>query len=457
MSTPWKMAWRNLGRNRRRNLATGMAIAFGYAGLLLLGGYIIRTEHYLRVNSIYLNHAGHIAIFKEDGLDRHLTKPSAYSLTLDEQKQISSLIQGDPRIEFTGKYLLTSGLIGNGCKSVPFFATGIDLDTEKKIRNHPEVLEWNPELIRPKQGTGLWESSPSSSDAFIGITPGLADALGKPLVYSEVPRQETGVPVSALNCSNPESMKQIASDTNVQLAGRSFFGDFSALDADIENRYSTGLALSDDVGLEAPLSLLQKLYETDSVTYIALYLRDRVRVHSFLEELKKKFADSGLKVTLYSYDTDEMSLFYVGVLNFLLTMAAFFIFLVFGVVALSIINSMTMSIIERTKEIGTLRSLGFSRQFIAAILTRETLLLSLISLAAGLGLTLGVAGLVNSVNIRFTPPGVAGDMQFMLTPDSRLCVVVAILILALSCETARQTAMRKTRRTVAELLTSSTG
>ena len=43
MTGAWRIALRNLSRNRRRNLVTASAIALGYAGLVVLGGYATRV------------------------------------------------------------------------------------------------------------------------------------------------------------------------------------------------------------------------------------------------------------------------------------------------------------------------------------------------------------------------------------------------------------------------------
>jgi putative ABC transport system permease protein len=455
-SIAWKMAWRNLGRNRRRNITTGAAIAFGYVGLLLLGGYIVRVEHFLRSNGVYLAHTGHISIYKKNGLERFLTKPSRYNLTLAEQRKIFSVISHDPEIEFTGKYLRTAGLAGNGCKSFPFFATGIDMDAERQIHVHAEVTKWVPELNRVIKGIGLWELPQSDSTTYVTLSYGLARLLGKPSVHSDFP-ENTRVVAQLPDCTKPGSQAEIARDSNIQLAARSFHGDFSAIDAEIASHYSTGVALTEDDSLIAPLEALQKLYDTDDITYVALYLKQNVWVHSYLSRLEKRLRDAGLDVSLYPFDSDETGPFYVGIVNFLLVMATFFVFLVFGVVALSIINALAMSIIERTREIGTLRSVGYSREFIAGVFARETAMLSLFSLCAGALINEIISSTVNSLNIRFRPPGLSGDMQFMLTPNAALYLSLGAVILILSYITARKTAMVRTKQKVAELLTAGTG
>lgn len=73
---PWLLAIRNLRRNRRRNLATGVAVALGYAGLVLFGGYISRIEAFIRATTVYLQHTAHVSVFREGGLERAQARPA---------------------------------------------------------------------------------------------------------------------------------------------------------------------------------------------------------------------------------------------------------------------------------------------------------------------------------------------------------------------------------------------
>src|SRR5512133_413735 len=116
MTGGWRIAVRNLSRNRRRNLSTGLAIALGYAAVVLLGGYATRIEGLLRTASVYLQHVGHLSIYKPGGLARAAAKPSGYALSAAEQGTVAALLAADPRVEFSGRYLRAGGLAGNGCK-----------------------------------------------------------------------------------------------------------------------------------------------------------------------------------------------------------------------------------------------------------------------------------------------------------------------------------------------------
>jgi len=440
MSMNWKIALRNLSRNHKRNVATLTAIAFGYGGLVLLGGYILRVEHYLRVNTAYVNHTGHLSIYKEGGLEKVKAKPRRYSLSAEEQKLVQTTLEQDPNVEFVGRYLYGTGLLGNGCKTVPFIATGIEPETEKRIRGHSEVQTWTPELAVLKKGKGFWERSGHSG--LVSVTSGLARLLGKPQVAGD-PGPTPAAAGAACETAG----------ANVQLAGQTYDGGFSAVDADIVSHHTTGMDLMEDTSLTAPLELLQKLYDTDAVSYMAVFLKEDSSLASKAARLQEKLKSMGLRIEVYPFSDDRVGTFYVGGVNFLLVMAAFFIFLIFGAVVLSVVNSVTMSLIERTKEFGTLRSLGFTPRALASILARENSVLSLAGIALGTAVTILICWIVNGLNIRFHSPGIAGDMQFVLTPNWQLCLVTSVVVSVLVAITTQITTKRRAQRKIVELLT----
>ena len=129
------LAWRNLRRNVRRSLATGMAIAAGFTAFMLAAGYAYRVQKVLSNYTIYALHVGHIGIYKKDALEMFSIRPAKYALGPAEQKAITDAMSGIDNIEMSGRYLTGQGLIGNGCKTFPFIATGVDLSIEERIMN----------------------------------------------------------------------------------------------------------------------------------------------------------------------------------------------------------------------------------------------------------------------------------------------------------------------------------
>lgn len=407
-----KMALRNLWKNKRRSFSTGIAILAGFAGLCLLGGYLLRIEKYIRVNSVYINHSGHLTIYKKDGLDNFYNSPRKYQLKGEEVQQIQELLKDENEVEFSAPILKGMGLISNGKKSVPFLAYGIEPEMEKRIQGHIQVHTWTEELIPPAGELSIKDAQGDLSET-ISITTELGSLIGRKVPFKELSAQ----------------------DKDVQLAARSFEGDLNAVNANLGFKHSTGFSMLEDTGLVAPLSLLQNLYATEGATYLAVYLNPSANVAAAVKRVQDKINKAQINAEVFPFDDDRISLFYTGSMGFLYIMTGFFVFLIFGAVALSIVNSMTIGILERVREIGTLRAIGFTDSQTAWLFTLESLYLTSISIAAGYVVTQIIAAIINGLNLRFYPPGIAGDMQFVLTPVFWVCGVVAIpiLIICLIC------------------------
>ena len=77
------------------------------------------------------------------------------------------------------------------------------------------------------------------------------------------------------------------------------------------------------------------------------------------------------------------------------------IFMLGGIVLILTMNSVVMSVFERTAEIGTMRAIGASRGFVRKLFIIETCALSLLSGAAGILLGFGMVGLLDFVPMHF--------------------------------------------------------
>lgn len=451
MRHAWRLAARNLGRNRRRNLATGVSIALGFCGLVLIGGYAVRVERFLRTNTVYLQQVGHLALYKEDGLERGTAQPAKYALSAEEQETIAALLNKRPEVEFFGRQLVGMGLAGNGCKTIPFFALGVEPDVQARALTHPEVQQASPELSVPLQGKLL--AHYPDVDGATALAAGLAELLGKAKVHDETgaaPADGMQVP----DCSTEAGRAALANDANVQLAGLTWGGSMSAVDAEVVNVFHTPLAETEDGTLVSSIKTLQLLYDTDAVTYLSLYLKDARDAHRLGPAIEAEVRAAGVPVRVYPFDDERVGPYYAGTMPFLYSLVGFIGILVATVVVLSILNAMTLSILERTRELGMLRALGFNRGQVLGLCLREAVLLSVLAVAAGLGLALVAVWLINGANVRFSPPGVPGTIQFMLTPTPALCAALAALILPLSALAAWMAVRRKTGAGIVSLLQS---
>ncbi|MCC7074571.1 MAG: ABC transporter permease [Deltaproteobacteria bacterium] len=452
MNHAWQLALKNLRRNRRRNVATAVSIALGFGGLVLIGGYAVRVERFLRTNTVYLQQTGHLSIYKEGGLERGTAQPATYALSAEEQQVIATVLSARPEVEFFGRHLVGMGLAGNGCTTLPFAALGVEPGVQARALTHPEVLLASPELSRPVKGE-LIARYPAVEGA-VALSAGLAELLGKTRVHDEVPAAAAQAEVVLPDCTTKEGRGALAHDANVQLAGLTWSGSMSAVDTEVVNVFHTPLAETDDGTVVASLQTLQSLYDTDAISYLSVYLRDARDTSRMRGIIEDAIRAAGVPVRAYTFDDERVGPYYAGTMPFLSSLVGFIGLLVAAVVVLSIVNAMTLSILERTRELGMLRALGFNRRQVLGLCLREAALLTALAVGVGLLIALCVAAMVNNGNVRFSPPGVPGTIQFMLTPTPALCAALAAFIVPLSVAAAWLAVRRTTRAGIVSLLSS---
>ncbi|NBX17042.1 MAG: ABC transporter permease [Proteobacteria bacterium] len=451
----WKqiaLATKNLGRNRRRNLATASAVILGYAGLVLLSGFVTRIEKFFRATSVYINHVGTLSVYKPDALEKHLLQPKKYVLTPDEQKSIRSIVAREfPEAEAVSSTLEGFTLIGNGCRTWPVRVLGIEPETEKWALSHPAVRSYSSEIIDARKGTGLWQHSDTTP---IAVTAKVARNLGKTKIRSLSDQTQTGAASQpqSQDCAGAESERRIAQDTNVQLAARTFNNDFSAADAEIVGHYSSGLELLEESAAVVPLAALQKLYETDGVTNVIIHLPWGQPPENAAAKLRQALVKEGLSFNVHHYRELSVNPFYAGFMSLIYVMSVFFLTLAVSVVTLTVSDSMTMSVIERSQEMGTLRALGFRQKDITRMFAIEGLLLALLCLPAGFLIAYLTRALVNANDILFEVPGVSTRLKMTLMIDPVHCLVAGSLLLFVSTLSGWLTSYRNSRLKIVSLL-----
>jgi putative ABC transport system permease protein len=431
----WKVAWRNLRRHWKRNLSTGLAIGIGFAGIVLLGGYLLRMEAYLNTQTIYLNHVGHLAIYKKGGLDRFLSQPERYGLSADDQTKIVAAVKQLPQnVDFVSKSLLGQGLVSNGCQALPFLALAVESSMESKIRRHPQVVKNLPELAQVKRGHGFWENE-KLSDGIL-LSHALAARLDKKVLAGE-PEEAVQLNDSVVTCSDFASRAQIAKHSGLQLVGASFSNGIAAADVRLTGLFSTGLTLSEDTALQMDLTAAQKFYDTDSITSLSVYLENgnRWRTRQATHHLIDYFQTQNLPFEVYPFYDERVSPYYVGAMNFVYVMTLFFLILVCGVAALAILNSLQISFVERRSEVGTLRAMGYRPKRVLGLFIREVTWLTCLSLCVGGAAAALVSTLINHLGLRFYVPGLAGSLPFVLRPGLFFSFAIAIIFLMV-CLTA---------------------
>ncbi len=443
----WRLALRNLTRNVRRNLATGSALALGFAGLLSLLGFLHSVDSYLAAYTVYGTQVGHITLYKKHGFENFAMEPKRFSFSPAEQGVLKSVFSQHPELVYSSGQLQGSGLISNGCDTQPFQARALESETEKALRVHPELARWNVPMKSYFRG----QSSADFAAEFnaIQLSSSLAKQLQKQKVYGEFQDHSTAPLIP--DCSSPAERGR---DSNVQLLTKSWNDAMNIQDAEVVGLFS-GKGEGQRSALLMPLNQLQSLMDTDHVSSWALWLKDPQQSARLAKDLVTELQKQGVETETYLWTSKQTNSLYAGTMNFLHIMIVFLGCVLVAIVVFSIFNASTMTAIERSQETGMMRSLGFDRSALTSLFAMEVLLLSLLSVAVG-GV-LGFIGIewVESLRIKLNPPGLEGGMDLLMTPGLLASLATGIILVVLTTATALFVQRRIAGQRIIQLLSQS--
>ena len=179
--------------------------------------------------------------------------------------------------------------------------------------------------------------------------------------------------------------------------------------------YETGQAFEDAgviIGLREAQALTGKPRQ---VQFYLISLRDPRRAEAIRDKLEAAFPE--VDFSLSSELTESVSDFQV-----MQEMVDQISFLAVFIGAVGMLNAMLMSVLERTREIGVLRSLGWRRQRVLGMILKESLVLGVIGGMCGIPLGLGLGGLLGLMQIW------GGALEPLYTPQLLLQAVMVAMI-----------------------------
>lgn len=394
MMTWLKLATRNLFRNGRRSLFTVMAIGLGFAAVNALGGFTSYIFTNLEDSYIHIQGNGHLSIFKKGFLDEGKLDPTRYLLNEQDVGAIREVLQQHPEIVVATPELNISGLVSNGEVSTIFLASGRIPDDVALIRSRSRT-----KVGRMK----LFDGEPLTNDKIngVGMSKGLADQLRFGL-----------------------------GDTVVVMAP-TVDGQINALDGQLRQTFNSPVEALEDKLMLVTLEFAQSLYDTTSVDRINVLLNDGLLTEPMRATLGRELAARGLNVEIKTWN--ELSTFYTKVKDMFDVIFLFAFLIVFTIVVMSVINTVGMAIMERTREIGTLRALGVKRRGIVGLFAVESMLLGLIGSLVGVILTVIVWTVIFTVEPTWVPPQITRriPLEVYLVPREMLWSMCALLLLSL--------------------------
>jgi putative ABC transport system permease protein len=400
------LALRNVLRNRRRSIATIAAVAMGLAAVNLFGGYISNVYKGLQTQAVSGERLGHLTIYKTGMLLEGKLRPNKYMFNAEEGRKVSKIIRDSGQVKLVSPRISISGLASNGQISTIFIGEGI-------VPEHAEALrEGLEEGVGGRLMTGRSYGISVSSD------------LAKLLGYK-------------------------VGDT-ITLLSSTLDGQANALDGEIVNVFNTGNAGTNDKYMVASLSFSQTLLDTDKIEKFVVLFDDEKLTLSKREELQAKLKAAGYDVEIKTWQ--ELSSFYLQVRNLFNMIFSFIAVIVFVIAVMSIANTIAMTVVERTREIGTMRSIGMRTGGVVKLFAYESAWLAIVGTVLGAFVTFAVAMIVNHAGITYTPPNSSYAVALLVDLEWPQITAVASVVILLSILSAVLPSLKAGRLKIVDAL-----
>ncbi|OLQ94235.1 ABC transporter permease [Vibrio ponticus] len=356
-----RLAWLNLRRNQRRTSLSVLIVAITVFALTSTGGFGLYT--YDSLKQATARDIGHLVISTPGYFSKDEEMPLANGLDnpqpLINQLMANEMVRGaQPSIDFTG-------LISNGNKSAIFIGRGVN-DREFDMKG-----------------------------------PFLNMEQGKTLSNIRSPRYDAAEPEVMLGRDLARNLNVAIGDWVTLLATTSE-GALNAYDFKVRGTYSTGVPEMDKRQLYIHINSAQELLVSDKISTISVFLfqlEQTEQAQSQIATLLESQTQSMQLTPWYErafYYQNVKSLYdrIFGIIGAIMAMVVF----------VSLFNTMTMSVTERTREIGTLSALGSYPAEIIAGFSREAGLMALIGSLIGSATAALLTLFLMLADIQMPPP-----------------------------------------------------
>ncbi len=385
-----KIALRNILKNKRRSLVTIMAIAVGFASVSLFQGYIDYLYYGLREIAVRGEGLGHLNIYHKGWFDQGQIYPERYMISKEEIDKISEIVSNNEHAILATPQLNISGLVSNGTISRIFIAKGV-------IPENDRIIQGDWDKFKPVKGNRI------NSGNILGVE--VAEKLAASLDLK--PGGQAVVMATTLE------------------------GQMNALDIDVLGVFDTGMSATNDKFIRVTYDFAQSLYDTEHADRMVILLEDWRQTEAVRGILATKLSEAGLDFEIKTWM--EMSNFYLKTKMMYDAIFVFLFSIVFVIVVMSIMNTMGMTVLERTREIGTLRALGLKQSGVQMLFAIEGGLIGMIGSLLGIVLNLICYGAIRYYQPTFIPPNFSSPVPLLvnLVPIAIIFFIGFLILLAL--------------------------
>ena len=355
-----KLAIRNIFRQRRRSLLTALSMSGGYV-LCAIAFSVSEGSYNNAIRFFTLDHTGHVQIHKGN----YLRRPRLHK-TIDDPAALSETLDNNDNIEHHTLRVFAPALAYSDTDNTQVNVIGVDPTREKRTSR-----------LAKKVTSGNYISDKVNPDSYYSAMIG------------------TGIATS-LNISIGDELILISQGADGSVANDIYIVGAIVGNKDSLDKSSVFLPL--DAAQEF-LSMQGKIHE------VAILLKDESKSREFAASLQKQLPELSIDPWQIVEET-----FYMTMQADQQGMQAM-LFIIIFIVFIGVLNTVLMSVLERTREFGVLKAIGTRPKTIVSLITLETALLSMMSFFVGLVFAIPIIAWFAFVGIELPEPVDFGGVQ----------------------------------------------
>ncbi len=395
---------RNLSRNRRRTLLSLAIIALGTAMIYAVRGYV--DESLLNYRASTVQQFGNLQI-ASPLLWAEKTENFQYLIAPEKVAQIVKILQETPEVTAYTVQLTLSGLAITERKTKVVSATALEPQNQ--------ALDYNDLVV---EGSGL--NPNDRAKALIGRT--LAEEL------------------------------QLKPGDFFTMTTTTVDGAYNVGPLQVAGIYTLNNAIAEGQLIFLPLSYGQVLLDTAGVAKVIVTINNIDDTERVATLVQRKLAEAGLDFEVRTWE--QLAEFYRQIKSFFDILFGFLTIAVSVLVFFIVLQVLTLSFLERTREVGTIRAIGTKRYQVFLMFFMESVFLG------ALGSLIGIIGgwIVgqgfNTLGIGWTPPGALEPIPVRVRLELLNAIAPFIISTVATVLSALYPALHSARLNVVEALAS---
>jgi putative ABC transport system permease protein len=348
MKTLIKISWRNVWRNKARSLVIILAIAFGlWGGIVATAIFTALVEQ--QFDSSIKNQVSHIQVHNPDFLKDRNTLNS-----ITHHEQVAQTLSAEPGVTAYSSRILASGMLASASMTSGVEIFGVDPVMEENTRKFSQnIIE------------GEYLDISSRNPVLVGA------ALAKKM--------------------------KINTGTRVVLTFQDARGDITAAAFRVAGIYRTANSMHDERNVLVNKNDLEAILgKSGIVNEIAILMENLEWVNPVAKKLQDQFPD----ITVRTWGEISPELTFMNELSGIIMMILVIIILL--ALAFGLLNTMLMTIFERTRELGVLMSVGMNKARVFSMILLETSFITFTGSAVGILIGSITVLITHKIGIDFT-------------------------------------------------------